>query len=441
MHHTATAPAAIPQRVAPFWSERYPQLGKGPIPLEQYLSPEHFELEKKYIFGRAWLHVGRVEQIANPGDFFTKDLDAPNATLIVVRGRDGKVRALHNVCAHRCNRVVHEASGCATRFSCRFHGWTFGLDGKLAGVPDRQRFHELKDENHGLSPVHCEIWQGFIFINLDPQPAETLTQFLGEHFRQLEGYPFEHLTSIFGYDLEVNCNWKVALDAFQEGYHVPFVHARSLGNKLTSPDNRMNQPLDVVLSGYHGRLSLQGNMTSLYGNPAAVADQSKASIIKPTKPIEEAAFRFGIPGMRQALEKLASKPLPEGMNPSKAPNWAFDINVMFPDFYLSMRPTYYMAYNFRPVAADKTRFEARVYYPKADKPSGRFYQEYMKVVLRDVASEDFATTEHVQRGMSTGAKTHMVLQENEILCRHHHEVCNAYIRTQRERDAARSGRG
>jgi phenylpropionate dioxygenase-like ring-hydroxylating dioxygenase large terminal subunit len=113
---------------------------------------------------------------------------------------------------------------------------------------------------------------------------------------------------------------------------------------------------------------------------------------------------------------------------------------MFPDFYLSMRPTYYMAYNFRPITASRTRFEARVYYPPADKPSGRFYQEYMKVVLRDVASEDFATTEHVQRGMSTGAKTHILFQENEILCRHHHAVCAAYIRKQQQRDEARRGK-
>src|SRR5947208_2001697 len=118
------------------WAARYPQLGTGPVPIEPCVSPEYFELERRMIFRRAWLNVGRVEEIPNPGDYFTKDIVAANASIIVVRGMDGVVRAFHNVCSHRGNKMAWDESGCGRSFTCSFHAWTYGLDGALKSVPD-----------------------------------------------------------------------------------------------------------------------------------------------------------------------------------------------------------------------------------------------------------------------------------------------------------------
>src|SRR6266849_5181563 len=95
--------------------ERYPELGSGPLPVEPYISPAYFELEKRHIFKRVWQHVGREAEIPQPGDFFVVDLPASDASLIVIRGRDNVIRALHNVCSHRLNKVVYEPRGSARR--------------------------------------------------------------------------------------------------------------------------------------------------------------------------------------------------------------------------------------------------------------------------------------------------------------------------------------
>ncbi len=147
---------------------RYPELGSEPIPIEPYISPQYFELEKKYLFKKVWIHVGRVEEIPSAGDYFVKQLDACDASVLVVRNRDGAIHAFHNVCSHRMNKMVYTERGSTKKFFCKFHGWAYDLDGRLVGVPDEKCFTGLKREEHGLSPVNLDTWQGFIFAAAIP---------------------------------------------------------------------------------------------------------------------------------------------------------------------------------------------------------------------------------------------------------------------------------
>lgn len=110
------------------------------VPSNLYYSAEQFELERERIFRRAWLKVGRIEQIPKSGDFFVKEIDLFSASIIVSRARDGGVHALHNVCSHRGNQVVHEKEGNRSKFTCRYHSWTFQNTGELVGVPDEASF-------------------------------------------------------------------------------------------------------------------------------------------------------------------------------------------------------------------------------------------------------------------------------------------------------------
>ena len=117
------------------WTEHYPQLGTGTVSYEDSISPEHYELERKAIFARIWLNVGRVEQLPRKGSYFTKELDAAGTSVIVVRGTDGDVRGFHNMCRHRGNKLVwndypkEETSGTCRQFTCKYHGWRYDLDG------------------------------------------------------------------------------------------------------------------------------------------------------------------------------------------------------------------------------------------------------------------------------------------------------------------------
>ena len=147
------------------WTEHF-GLGKEPISYEDSISPEFFELERNAIFKRAWLNVGRVEQLARNGSYFTKELAVARTSVVVVRGRDGEIRAFHNVCRHRGNKLVwsdfpkEETSGVARQFVCKYHGWRYDLDGSLNFVQQEEEFFDLDKADYGLVPVHCDVWAG-----------------------------------------------------------------------------------------------------------------------------------------------------------------------------------------------------------------------------------------------------------------------------------------
>ena len=157
------------------WTEHYPELGTGRVVFD--VTPEFYELERDAIFKRAWLNVGRVEQVPKPGSYFTKELPMAKTSIIVVRGNDGEVRAFHNVCRHRGNKLVwqdfprDETSGTCRQFTCKYHGWRYGLDGACTFVQQESEFFDLDKADYGLVPVHCDVWAGFIFVNLDEHAA------------------------------------------------------------------------------------------------------------------------------------------------------------------------------------------------------------------------------------------------------------------------------
>ncbi|HVJ95257.1 MAG TPA: aromatic ring-hydroxylating dioxygenase subunit alpha, partial [Acidimicrobiia bacterium] len=214
------------------WTEHYPDLGTAPVAYDDSISPEFYEVEREAIFKRAWLNVGRVEQLARKGSYFTKEIAAANASIVVVRDGDGDVRAFHNICRHRGNKLVwndyprEETSGFARQFVCKYHGWRYGLDGELNYVQQEGEFFDLDKSCHGLVAVHCDVWAGFIFVNFAAEPEQSLEEFLGPMVTALEGYPFDRMTERFGYRTEVRANWKLFMDAFAEFYHAPVLHAK-----------------------------------------------------------------------------------------------------------------------------------------------------------------------------------------------------------------------
>ena len=248
----------------PKWNARYPELGTGPIPIEPYTSPAYFEKERERIFRKVWLNVGREEEIPNPGDYFVKDLAVCKTSILVVRGKDAVVRAFHNMCSHRGNQLVWDQKGACHKFTCKFHGWTYALDGTLRHITDEGNFFNVKKETLGMTPVAVDSWEGFIFINVDPHPEQTLQEYLGEELRSsIKGYPFNQISgNCFSWNVELNANWKTAHDAFMEVYHIPVLHRRIIGNVFASKENPYAKALDFTLFSPHGRISLSGNPAS-----------------------------------------------------------------------------------------------------------------------------------------------------------------------------------
>jgi phenylpropionate dioxygenase-like ring-hydroxylating dioxygenase large terminal subunit len=245
-------PGYEPNRFLRRYADR---LGTGPVPVEPFVSPGYFAREREAIFKRCWLNIGRVEQIPKSGDFFTKEVAVCNANVLVLRGRDGGIRAFHNVCQHRGNRLVWETKGnCKRHLTCRYHGWSYDTTGALASASDAENFWELRPEAHHLAPISVETWKGFIFINLMRVPDESLRDYLGDFARLLDDYPFEQQTAAFAYSVRERANWKIAATSQEEGYHVPYIHGQSHGRAIYSDRRGNYRSLDIQLSGRHHRI-------------------------------------------------------------------------------------------------------------------------------------------------------------------------------------------
>lgn len=389
------------------WHDDYPDLGTAPIAVEPYISQAFFERERDLVFRRAWLNIGRVEQIARPGDFLVKDIAICRTSVVVVRDRNGAINAFHNVCSHRLNKLVWEDSGTCTGFKCRFHGWAYKLDGKLTGVPGEAGFHDLDKKRLGLKPVAVDVWQGFIFINLDERPSQTLAEYLGAWGEAVGNYPFAEISATaHQWRMELNCNWKLVKDAFKEAYHVAYIHRASLRDSFTGPKNPLGHLCAVELFPLHHRASAVMN-----------ADYRP-------RPVEELAFQHGAFLMPDG--SLPREALP-GTNPAGHDEWLIDVNGIFPNMLLDPQRGSYFTYHIWPLAVDRTLWEVTAYFPKPENAAQRFSQEYGRVIFRDVILEDGATLEQTQSVLASGARDHFLFQDEEALLRHDSNVLHSVI--------------
>ena len=223
------------------WTEHYPELGTGTISFGDSTSPEFYELERDAIFKKAWLNVGRVEDLPRKGSYFTKEIQIANASVVVVRGMDDEVRAFHNICRHRGNKLVwdefprEESRGFCRQFTCKYHGWRYDLEGNCTFVQQEGEFFDLDKADYGLAPVHCDVWNGFVFVNLDREPSQSVREFLGPMITALDEYPFHEMSERYDFAADNNSNWKVFADAFQEYYHVPALHPQQTPVAVPSP--------------------------------------------------------------------------------------------------------------------------------------------------------------------------------------------------------------
>lgn len=199
-------------------------LGADDLPIDVYLSPEQHRREVEGLWRRVWQIAGRVEDVALPGDSFVYDL--ADDSLVVLRTQRGELRAYHNACLHRGTRL-REGAGRLERIRCPFHGFTWSLEGELRDVPCRWDFPQIEDERFRLPEAKVTTWGGFVFVNFDPECA-PLEDHLEELPRHFERWPLEERAIAARVERRIACNWKIAVEAFVETYHIVGVHPTSL---------------------------------------------------------------------------------------------------------------------------------------------------------------------------------------------------------------------
>jgi choline monooxygenase len=201
---------------------RVPLARASTIPSRYYTDPDIYAHEVERVFGRTWQLVARRDELARPGDFVpVMVVDEP---IVITHGVDRQLRAFYNVCRHRAGQVAL-TRGNRKSLQCHYHGWTYGLDGSLRACPEMEETEEFRKEDFGLQPVRVDRWGPFVFVCLD-EDAPSLSEMLGDIPAEVAagGYDGDRMRLVERREYVIACNWKVYVDNYLEGYHLPIAH-------------------------------------------------------------------------------------------------------------------------------------------------------------------------------------------------------------------------
>ena len=191
------------------------------LPASSYTDAAAYEADRRAIFGREWVLAGVRAELREPGDYATHSL--AGWTVLIVVQDDCSLRAFHNVCRHRAGPVVGNDAGRCPALVCRYHGWSYGLNGSLIAARDFDD-DELDPSAHSLWPVAVAEWRGLVFVNVAGDNAPALHDHLRAFFDEVADQPIEQFTYSHRVVHDVEANWKVYADNYMEGYHIPLVH-------------------------------------------------------------------------------------------------------------------------------------------------------------------------------------------------------------------------
>ncbi|PYV59343.1 MAG: (2Fe-2S)-binding protein [Acidobacteria bacterium] len=327
------------------------------LPGRYYTDPAIFRDELERFFCRMWVCVGREEQVANTGEFLVREI--ADESIIVTRNEGGSVNAFYNVCRHRGTRICAEAAGrFSGRIQCPYHGWTYGLDGKLMGAPHMN--HGFRREEYPLHSVSCDVWDGHVFVNLDPN-APTLREQLDTLPTKFSNWRMQELRLHKRIGYAVQANWKLILLNYNECLHCPVLHP--LLNKMTS-----------YLSGEN-------------------ADPHQ-NFIGGSMNFKEGVETMSLDGKRR-----------RDFLPGLAPEQHHEVlyYAVYPNLLLSLHPDYMMTHTLWPRAVDRTEIICEWHFHPAEMSKSEFTADDA-VEFWDVTNrEDWRISELSQAGIKSRA--------------------------------------
>ena len=344
------------------------------LPAWIYSDPDFFAIEQRTIFRTSWQLVCHSSDIPNPGDYHCFDL--MDESVVTVRGQDGVLRSFHNVCRHRASRLLDGPKGtCPGRITCPYHAWTYSLEGKLTGVPQRETFRNFDAQRHGLVGLEQEVFMGFIFVRFEPG-LPSVAEMMSPYTHELAPYRFEELVPQGRVTLRPRpVNWKNVADNYSDGMHINVAHpglTRLFGKSY----------------GIEAREWIDKMWGTLRDSPSKNWSERLYQKLLPT-----VAY---LPQQRQRLWTYFKL----------WPNVAFDI---YPDQVDFMQ--------FSPVSPTQTRIREIAYVHPDSRREMRAARYLNWRINRQVNVEDKTLIERVQRGMGSSSYTVGPLSENEVCLR------------------------
>jgi len=418
---------------------------------DRYLDKECYEQENRRLWTRVWQVACRAESIPNPGDHLPYSVG--DQEFMVVRQRDGGVRAFFNACLHRGNLIVRDA-GSADELRCPYHGWCWKLDGALGDVPDRYLGTGLNDEDYRLREVGCEIWGGYVFLNPRPEEAPPLREYLGGLVERLDPFRMENQRLVAWHTVEIDCNWKVLTEAFLETYHVPGIHPSLV------------TVLDETNTGYE-RFGIHSRMWIPYGLPSVRHRDATQQVVyesylrehfrerhldwSGTTNAPDAAGwepdfdgRGDIPGERNAREFLIARQRAEGKllghdYEGLSDDQMIDVDHyhFFPNFVILAKADNTFIIRSRPHPSDPQRCIADFMsiaqvgsaepWPVPQPQRVDSSQEAVLSNIGEVISQDVVNVACVQRGLRANGLDFVTLTANDVRIRWFHDDMQTYL--------------
>lgn len=335
------------------------------VDVARYVDQEFARRETDRLFRALPIAAGFSDRLKNPGDFFTHDyLGLP---LLLVRGRDGVIRAFLNVCRHRGARVVPQREGCRHRFSCPYHAWTYDTEGKLLALPHEASFGDLDRSAHGLVQIPAGEAFGVIFVLPDPKGKLDLDRYLGQVKADLEGFGLHRHVVHDQREIGFRANWKVVVEGGLETYHVRHAHAQTIA------------PMFIDNLAVADRLGLHAR---LYFTKQAARDISGPD--------------------------LASLSVRSFGNP---------LYFCFPNLVVLVQPDHATVMIVYPDGVDGCRILGGALIPEpAATEKARAYWDKNVKIFWDALDEDFRMAVSIQSGMRSGANREIVFGRFEQAC-------------------------
>jgi phenylpropionate dioxygenase-like ring-hydroxylating dioxygenase large terminal subunit len=398
------------------------------IPKEVYFSAEVAELEKKHLWPKVWQVVCRQEELASVGAYVTYEI--LDESVIVVRTAEDRLQAFHNVCRHRGRRLL-QGRGHAQQIICPFHGWRYNIDGTIKSVVEREDWAgcpQMSDEDLKLREIRIDTWQGWVFINFDKN-AVPLAKYLAPVNSLVDPYEFETWRYRWSKSVIVKCNWKVALEAFNEFYHVTGTHAQ-----LQSYQDDISR---CEIHGEHSMMKYPPELNRLWGSPAArtgrpVPGDFRQQVVGALREFERTLRALWSPRAVAATHRVLTELAPDTpaevvltkMNEywreaalAEGAGWpnisyeqmdkaGYDWHV-FPNFIFLMGLDAGLFYRIRPNRDDResTIFDiwSLVRYPPGAEPDVKheFYENWRDADLGLILHQDFTNMEMVHEGMKS----------------------------------------
>ncbi|MDA0649906.1 MAG: aromatic ring-hydroxylating dioxygenase subunit alpha [Proteobacteria bacterium] len=298
------------------------------IPAGRYVDPRFHQLEREHVWRKSWLLAAHIDEIPEPGCYML--WENAGQPVVIVHAESGAVNAFYNTCSHRGAPVVTDDRGKSRRLTCKYHGWSYDHEGELRGMRDPEDFRDFDMSCRSLRKVRCERFGNLVFVNFDPA-APTLLDWLGPIAGEWEEFQFGNCRLASRAIFDLDCNWKIAMEANTEVYHVRSIHPNTVAPIL---DDRRN--VNTLYPHGHGRMIAptpkgKSNLDAV-GGPGGIPEIPTVGEIARTCTQSYGLF----PNFVAPLSQFAIPPIlfwPNGINKCRMETW-----TMAPQWPEGMKP-------------------------------------------------------------------------------------------------------